>query len=135
MKNKFSLSFLVFSVVIGVDQLTKWWARGQGGVVLNEGVSFGLGQHQSVWVFVVLTGLVLLSLFLLFKEIWQKNMVMFGVLSGAAMSNVLDRLIWGGVQDFLPIPILRLQNNIADWVIFACLVWLGWRLLLRKPRI
>lgn len=127
--NNYFFSILAFVGVIGGDQLSKWWARGQGSVVINQGVSFGLGDRGEVWVFVLLTCVVLVSLFFLFKEIWLKNLWVFGGLSGAAISNVIDRLWWGGVQDFLPVPVLNVQNNLADWVIFGCMVWITWQIL------
>lgn len=126
--------FLPFSVIVCLDQLTKLWARGQGIVVINQGVSFGFGSKGSVWFFVLLTIFILAALFSLFKEIWKKNFFVYGLLCGAAISNVIDRIWWGGVQDFLPLKLLRLQNNVADWVIFGCMAWIGWQLLFSRER-
>jgi lipoprotein signal peptidase len=116
---KFFFSFLL---ILLVDQGSKWWARGAGLVSVNRGVSFGVGEGVGRVFFSLISFMVLVALFRLFQTIWKKYFWMFGFLSGAAISNVVDRWVWGGVQDFLPIPLTHLQNNLADWVIFLSLV-------------
>lgn len=129
---KSNKAVLAFFFVIFIDQLSKLFAKGQGSVVLNEGVSFGLGSEMGSGVFVILTMGVLTCLFFAFKTVWRQNWVVWGLLSGAAVSNAVDRVLWGGVQDFLPVPLLHIQNNLADWVIVGCLVWAGWRFYLSE---
>lgn len=41
------------------------------------------------------------------------------------MSNLLDRLVYGGVRDWLTVPVLGLKNNLADWAIVGAIVWYG----------
>lgn len=118
------LFFLSFFLILLLDQGSKGLARGMGRVSVNDGVSFGLGSGGGVFLFFVLTFGVLALLFFLFKHFWLKYAWIYGLLSGAAISNLLDRFHFGGVQDFLPIPFVGVQNNLADWVIFFCLVFL-----------
>jgi lipoprotein signal peptidase len=38
---------------------------------------------------------------------------------------MLDRLINGGVRDWLVVPVLGLRNNLADWAIIIAIAWYG----------
>lgn len=39
----------------------------------------------------------------------------------ASLSNIWDRVVFGGVRDFLTVPILGVKNNVADWCIVLSL--------------
>ena len=108
-----------------MDQLTKVNAFGSGGsfgFVVNHGVSFGLFSTQmNTWVAVFFP-----LIFLIFAwSLLKKYPIVLGLLQGGAISNLLDRLLYGGVCDWLPVPILGLRNNLADWAIVIALVWYG----------
>jgi signal peptidase II len=106
--------------VVFVDQLTK--AYSSGGVV-NTGISFGLFSSRGVSsvVFVLIP---MILLVLLWKTL-KKYPVILGLLMGGAVSNMLDRLINGGVRDWLVVPVLGLRNNLADWAIIIAIAWYG----------
>lgn len=70
----------------------------------NKGVSFGLLGHHglSPWVFIFLTLLISLGLFVWFLK--ERTLFMAGVIGmvlGGALSNAYDRFIRGAVFDFL----------------------------------
>ncbi len=89
----------------------------------NEGINFGL-LDVSRWVLIavalVISGAVLY---------WIRNeerpiaQISGGVLIGGALGNVLDRLIYGAVADFLNMSCCGIENpfsfNVADIAIFA----------------
>jgi lipoprotein signal peptidase len=108
-----------FTLTLILDQATKLYAESTGVVHINPGISFGL--FPSIWM-----SLLLVAVFIWFFE-WTcgrwhaKYPVAMGVLLGAAMSNIIDRFLVGGVVDFLPIPLTNLTNNVADWLIFISL--------------
>ena len=92
----------------------------------NRGINFGLfGNGVSVWVLVAIAlaicGTVLIWL-------WRNPQPPFarasaGLLIGGALANVLDRLLYGFVLDFLNMSCCSIENpfvfNIADIFIFA----------------
>jgi signal peptidase II len=92
----------------------------------NRGINFGLfGNGVSVWVLVAIAlaicGTVLIWL-------WRNSQPPFarasaGLLIGGALANVLDRLLYGFVLDFLNMSCCSIENpfvfNIADIFIFA----------------
>lgn len=103
--------------VIFLDQLTKYLATRAGAVHLNQGISLGLADtnHQALLSLVIISIMVILWLWR--KELWKKYPVIAGFLFGGSISNVLDRILFAGVRDWLPVPGFNLTNNIADWSI------------------
>jgi lipoprotein signal peptidase len=122
MSKKFQF-FVAFFVILILDQLSKGFARGLGIVTFNSGISFSLFDGVAGAVYVVVTIVLLGVIGKWLWSVWLNNLVAFGLLCGAAISNAVDRLFFNGVQDFLPVPFLHIQNNVADWVIFGVLFW------------
>ena len=107
-------------IVIVIDQLSKWWilalfaerpppvvVTGFFNLVLawNRGVSFGLLSSGSAWAPWLLSGFGLLVVAAL---IWwlatspgRWAAVAIGLIIGGALGNIVDRLRFGAVVDFL----------------------------------
>jgi signal peptidase II len=132
-------------LVFGLDQISKWFVvhylnLGNLGQIdtfapylnlqmaWNAGVNFGLFAQSADfgrWIFIaialVISGAVL---------IWARKeqltpiaMAAAGLLLGGAMGNVVDRVIYGAVADFLNMSCCGIRNpysfNVADISIFA----------------
>ena len=127
------------TTVILVDQLTKWLIRNSLleseryvevsnffniVEVWNRGVSFGLLANDSNWTPHLLSALALfITIFLIG---WLKKTktillaIALGLIIGGAVGNVIDRIIWGAVFDFLDFHISHYHwpaFNIADTAI------------------
>ncbi|SET66255.1 signal peptidase II [Oceanicella actignis] len=128
-------------LAFAIDRLSKWWvldwldlpARRAVEVLppwlnlvmaWNRGVNFGLGDGVSRWVW---AGLALaLSAGLAW---WARGMrdgtraAAAGLMIGGALSNALDRVLYGAVVDFLNMSCCGLRNpyafNPADIFIFV----------------
>lgn len=104
---------LIFIILVGlgvmVDQLIKTVVvMKEIGVVINRGVAWGLGENIS-WISISLGLLVLVLL--------RFRMGFFtGLIIGGGMSNLVDRIRWGGVVDFLSF-FQTFEFNLADIVI------------------
>jgi lipoprotein signal peptidase len=111
MKSKFY--WFSFVLLVGIDQVSKWWLgqNGDGVVVINSSLAGGLGEVQAGVLLGVWVGL--LGLYIK-KKVTSPFMVL--ILAGG-LSNIIDRFVWGGVQDWLPLPMTDLTNNLADWMI------------------
>lgn len=136
---------IIAAAVFVLDQLTKWWvvhvmdlARVGSIDVLppylnfrmawNTGINFGLLSGNTDW-----TRWVLISVALgicLFVLVWMrrdpqgtKGLVFAGLLIGGALGNVVDRLIYGAVADFLNMSCCGIANpyafNVADISVFV----------------
>lgn len=122
-KGIFGISF--FSL-IALDQVTKHLAID---VVVNTGISLGL--FSSSFLTVILIGILILIASRWGRELYLQSPIATGIFFGGAVSNILDRLLYGGVRDFLPVPILNVHNNIADWAIVLALA-LAWLFFARR---
>lgn len=120
--------FGVLSLVVALDQFTKWRWRSES--VINTGISGSLGQGMSHWVILILVMVVLLGTAWWSQRWWQRYPVVLGLLLGGGISNWWDRVWFGGVRDWLSIPVLGWKNNLADCAIALAVVGLGWQMLL-----
>ena len=141
------IGLLVGSLVLIFDHLTKWFIRdivldGAWHIkifnffnlveVWNRGVSFGLFASDSPWTPILLSALAIgISVVLL---IWLRKAqtlllsIGLGIVIGGAIGNVIDRILWGSVFDFLDFHIAGYHwpaFNVAD-----CAITIGIGLIL-----
>lgn len=140
MKTVFWAGFWTFLI----DQITKYWVvhgldlinRGVIEVApplltlrmaWNTGINFGLMSDGSPWARWALIGLALVICALVLVWIDRDKprhigLVAAGLLIGGALGNVVDRVIYGAVADFLNMSCCGFQNpyafNVADIAIF-----------------
>jgi len=111
--------FSAFLFALILDQVTKHIASFQGLVVINSGISFGL--FSGFFLTLILIA-VFIALYQWSCPRWQKPYpILTGLFLGGAMSNIVDRLVLGGVRDFLPVPVIGITNNLADYFIVGSL--------------
>jgi signal peptidase II len=114
---------ILFSVVL-CDQVLKWWASRYGVVSVNAGVSFGLGTAVSPQVITIVIAALFAVIVYVGWRTWLRFPKASGLFIGGAISNIIDRLVFGGVRDWLSLPGTGLQNNLADWAIGLGMVML-----------
>lgn len=154
MLKRFPLVPVLVTLILALDQLTKWLVTSQMAVgqsvypipalapfvaityVTNTGVSFGLFQNANALfagVSIVVSVVVLRYLLSLPKERWLVRLALALVLAGA-VGNLLDRLRLGFVVDFVAVGWLP-KFNIADASIVVGVIVLALTMLLegRQP--
>ncbi len=139
LKNKKIWCAVMIIVIVAIDQITKYFAKtyllGNGakpfikGVVefvyaQNTGVAFSLFDGGR-WFFIALTlAVTVLCIIYMYKGKGQSNLWLFwslGVIVSGAIGNLIDRIFWGYVIDFInPTLVNFAVFNIAD-----CAVTLG----------
>ncbi len=116
------LGLSLAALVVGLDQASKWWILADVmdpprvipitpffNIVLvwNRGVSFGILNQESAWVPWLLTALALaicIGLFIWLRRAdgrWLAGGL--GLIIGGALGNVIDRIRFGAVFDFLDV--------------------------------
>jgi len=125
--------FLAALLVVAVDQLSKIWVRSypEGQLIYkvgffqltpvhNTGAAFGLFQGQSLALTIVaVVGIVAILFYALFAYRYftfvdsMLNRVALGLILGGTVGNLVDRLRFGYVTDFIDVGIWP-AFNIAD---------------------
>ncbi len=140
--------FLIAGFVILVDQLTKLIVlrnldEGEFipvienvlglNLVCNTGAAFGIFQHQTH----ILTGISILVLILILifrRQIANSGRIFqtgFGLIAGGAFGNLIDRLRFGYVVDFVDFRIWPVFN-VADSAITIGVILLLWKIFRRR---
>lgn len=142
-KKRFLIVTLLLATV-GLDRITKVIARDRlesappislfGGIVRldyveNPGAFLGLGSGLSettrFWIFSVLVGGFLIGLFLyvlINRRLSVIEVAAFSLILGGGLGNLIDRVLYDYVIDFLVVGIGRLRTgvfNVADLAITA----------------
>ena len=134
------LGFLVASLVLVADQFTKWWMLVEVMkpprviplapflnivLVMNPGVSFGMlgSAPQWVgWVLVVFALAIVAALSIWLRGVTERLLAAgLGLVVGGAVGNVVDRVRFGAVVDFLDFYLAGWHwpaFNLADSSIF-----------------
>lgn len=123
MKRTLSIFLTAVMSVIALDQGSKWLAQFLGlQITYNTGVAFGAFAALD-------QGVLLVSILVIGGVTWwvlkqsdQLTLLLGGIFVGAGLSNVLDRLWYEGVRDWMYVPILNVHNNLADWLLSLVVV-------------
>lgn len=85
----------------------------------NTGVSFGMFQgYNLIFIFVAI-----LFIFLLYKYKKEINKFSFVLLSAGVLGNLTDRILYGGVTDFISFSFFP-TFNLADSYLTIGVIWL-----------
>ncbi len=106
-----SLAVVVFVLI--VDQVSKLVARGLGKAQLNMGGVLGVleGSH---WILLMGVALGLIFWVRRKRKLSKSEGLGLDIILASGVSNLLDRVVWGGVWDFIYYPILNVVGNVAD---------------------
>lgn len=126
------ISFIISAIVIGIDQLTKFLVYGTASrsiignllwfeSTLNTGVAFSMFSGLSV-VFIVISALAsLVMIYLIISNRFLKTKtekIILGIILGGTIGNLIDRIIFNGVRDFIYLKFLNFAIfNVADMAI------------------
>ena len=135
--------------ILTLDQITKYLVvfymnlieRGQMSVwpgfihfhmAWNSGINFGLFSNNGLaarWILIVIAlGICGVVTYWMRRETRSIALISAGMVIGGALGNVIDRILYGSVADFLNITCCGLHNpfafNVADIAIFAGLLGL-----------
>jgi signal peptidase II len=135
--------------ILTLDQITKYLVvfymnlieRGQMSVwpgfihfhmAWNSGINFGLFSNNGLaarWLLIVIAlGICGIVTYWMRRETRPIALISAGMVIGGALGNVVDRILYGSVADFLNITCCGLHNpfafNVADIAIFAGLLGL-----------
>lgn len=104
-------------IVILLDQVSKFFLSDSiGSVITNQGISFGLlASYDKIIVLVIVAALIIVLKSS--QQLINQHPVLMGLFVGGGVSNLIDRLLFGAVRDWMPLMFFGLRNNLADWAI------------------
>ena len=118
--------FIALDFIIALDQLTKWWATRQGWVTFNSGISGGFGAELPAIAMILLILSLLLGVLFIFRDKILVYPNMMALFIGGGISNIIDRLFFAGVRDWLVLPGVSFHNNLADCAVVMGAIGLSW---------
>jgi signal peptidase II len=136
------------AAVLGLDQMTKLLASarlspGEPEPVLgqflrltlvhNSGAAFGLFPGSRIPFILVSVLAIAVVLYLFARDAYRSlaNRVLLGCILGGALGNLLDRIRWGRVVDFIDVGLGTIRwpvFNIADSAVTLGVILLAWNL-------
>jgi|TARA_B100001964_G_C14219626_1_gene594614 signal peptidase II len=127
MKNKYIIVFSTALIIILIDQITKFLIRINFQLnetlpliknifhltyIRNFGAGFGILQQQK-WILIFISIIVIGVIFYYFDRIKEKErllQVLVGFILGGVVGNLIDRISYGSVIDFLDFRIWPIFN-------------------------
>lgn len=100
----------------------------RGNIFINEGISYNFWSTPSIGIPVSMT--LFFSVYVL-KKLKIPSFAI-ALLVGASVSNIVDRIVFGGVRDIWYVPVLGIYNNLADWIIVGVICFCLYYIVLRK---
>ena len=118
-----SVAIPVFLVCQAMDFIF----RGRLHYLLNSKAIFGLALDNQLAIF--LSVLLLLLCYVLIKT--NSNKMLLALFVGGSMSNIIDRIFYGGVVDYINLFNISIIN-LADIAIVSSLICISWQFLNKK---
>ena len=134
--NFLPLGLLAGAIVLAADQASKWWILNgldlpnlrrvvllpvlNLTMVWNRGVTFGLLNGLGAWGYLLLAVVTLSVVAAL--SVWLSRAesavvaLAIGAIAGGAIGNVIDRLRFGAVVDFIQVDLNSPWGNLFPWV-------------------
>lgn len=106
--------WLTFLAALLLDQTTKLLAANYGEVVFNQGMALSWGEQLPAGLITLVLIILAVVLGAWFYREWRRYPVIAGLFWAGVISNLLDRVMFGRVSDWLPLPGVNLKNNLAD---------------------
>ncbi len=110
-------------------------------IVFNKGISFGMFSNSSSYYVIVLYFAISISLLLVCYWWYQSkskvDLIAWGMIVGGGASNLVDRLLFEGVLDFISISFNQMFFpifNIADIAITIGFILLSYKYFFKKNK-
>ncbi|MEG6617096.1 signal peptidase II [Peptococcaceae bacterium 1198_IL3148] len=98
--------------------------------ILNPGAAFGMLANQTTF-FIVITVAIIIGMMVFYKHIRREGLLVqlaLGMIAGGALGNLIDRLRYGKVVDFLDFRVWPIFN-LADTAIVMGVALVIWQML------
>ena len=125
------IGLILAAIAVGLDQLTKYLFYGKAATsiigdflwfesTLNKGAAFSIFSSENMQVvFIVFSALasIIMLLLIVLKTFLKTRTekILVGLILGGTIGNMIDRIIYGGVRDFIYLKFMNFAIfNVAD---------------------
>jgi signal peptidase II len=144
MKNKYITVFSIALIIILVDQITKFLIKSNFQLnqtfpiikdifhltyIQNFGAGFGILQQQQ-WILIFISIIVVGVIFYYFDRVKEKEkllQILIGFILGGTIGNLIDRIAYGFVIDFIDFriwPIFNVADSFVTIGVIGLIVYL-----------
>ena len=116
--------WLVFLAFFVFDQLTKIMASIYFEIMPNHGISFGWLNQLPAEIMTIFLIFFAAGIAYVWRKKWSRNQKISGLFWAGVASNLLDRVLFGEVSDWIALPYVGIKNNFADFYISIALILL-----------
>ncbi len=121
--------WLTAAIILLLDRLSKWWIMqnmniGDGWAIIgdlvyiryiqNQGAAFGIMQGGGLWFVLIAAVVIGGAIYFLFKyHLPSMAQYALGMITGGALGNLIDRVMYGSVVDFISVgwfPVFNLAD-------------------------
>ncbi len=149
------LPYIIFVLIVGsiiaIDQITKIFTIDKSFSLIGDFIwiqstfntgaafSFGAGSSAAMWIFLVLSFIVIILVLyiIIAKKISDSYFfkISLAVLTGGIIGNLIDRLAFGYVRDFIYLKFMNFAIfNVADMALtISCILLAIWVIFLYHP--
>jgi len=114
--------WLIILAILILDLVTKYFFTS----TVNTGVAFGLFQGYN-WIFIIVSIIALIICVFNYK----KHKLEFSFLIGGILGNLIDRIFFGFVRDFIDLRIWPVFNIADSFIVIGALL-LGYKIFKDK---
>lgn len=109
--------YIISLIVLVLDQLSKFIVKNNFFYITNTGSLFGLFQNYNILLIILTVIVVIVLLYYLIKhKLKRYEQIFLSLILGGGIGNLIDRLIYGHVIDFIDLGFWP-SFNIADLAI------------------
>lgn len=120
MKKGNKIAVLSLLLIIAFDQFSKYLIRQNDGFyICNKGVAFGVNIPEAIFLPIWITIVVLIVLYL-YKN--KSDVYFVSLIIAGALSNMIDRIIFGCVTDFINLKVWPLFNVADTFIVIGAVL-------------
>lgn len=113
-ENKFIIFILIFISVLP-EFFVSYFFKNIINFSVNTGIAFGFLKNMPLFVIILSIFAFIIIFYIIFSfKLNFKTRIFLAIMTGGALANLIERIFFGGVYDWIKLPFFDVKLNIAD---------------------